>query len=764
MVTKFARYLVISLVLGSPIATLATYGDTTTWVSQVYWGDGYNRAEMYLDFPEDITHDSAGNFFIADTYNNVIRKIDTAGTASTVYGTGSYGSGTGELAYPAGVAINSAGDLFVADKDNNAIEKIQAGTATVLANNLNKPEGVALYGNAVLFLDTGNNALKKVASTGGNVTTIVSDLNAPKKLTIIDNSAYIANSGSYQIVQVNLTTGTKSVLAGTGVSGNKDGTCTEAKFNNIWGITSNGSDKLFVSDGNGFDDYVRQIDLTTCTVSLLASDVNMVSINFPAGLTYLNEQLYVANYGIGTIHRFSVADSNDNEIYAGAERFQNNDAKQLLGRPVAMVKTGQWVYFIENNKIKKINRKTKELHYITASSVDNYREGRPDRARFSSPASLAVNKAGTTLYVADRWNHRIRVVDVATGYVSYLTGAGMINGNGNKNNGYAEGKACLDEFTAAKSGCAYFNQPAGIVLSADEKYLYVADAGNEVIRKVNIATGVTALVAGKPQQSGLVNGVGEAARFNTPWSMVANKDVTKLYITDRDNHVVRRLNLANGKVTTVAGNGLAGYAEGLFSSSRFSYPDTIARRGKKLYVTEAGSQRVRLLDLNLKVTKLVSGSGNIGYRNGTAKQAEFSGPMGMIAGKNKLLVADNRNDQIRIIDVKGVAPYADPAPGITAVNPNENIYTGQSGETKALQVLGSNFRYGTVVYFGSHKANKTYVNSSTELSVVIPFGDMKTGYYQVKIVNPDGQTAKLNRGYGISDNNGAVPIVDYGAK
>lgn len=744
-----------------PSATLATYGDTTTWVSQTYWGDGENRVDMYLDFPADVTHDASGNFFIADTYNNVIRKIDTAGLTSTVYGTGAYGSGRDELAYPQGVALDSSGDIYIADTDNNAIEKIHNGKATVLANNLKKPEGVTIYGNDVLFLDTGNNKLKKVSTSGGTVTTLVSGLNAPKKLTILNDVAYIANSGSYQVVQVNLNSGNKTVLAGSGAAGKANGSCADATFNNIWGITSDGDHILYITDGDGFDDYVRSIDLNSCTVALLASDKNMTSINFPAGVTYLSGDIYVANSGIGTIHRFNVADSNDNEIYVGHERFQNDDARVLLGRPVSMVKHAPWIYFIENNKIKRIHRKTKELQFIVGSSVDNYRDAVGNKGRFSSPPALVINQAGTILYVSDRWNHRIRKVDLATNTVSYLTGAGNINGNGAENNGYAEGKACLDEFDTGVASCAYFNQPAGLVLSADETALYVADAGNNVIRKVNVTTGKTELIAGKPQQAGLVNGIGEDARFHTPWLMTANKDVTMLYITDRDNNVIRRLNLSNNKVTTVAGNGLAGYAEGVFASARFSYPDTIVRRGSKLYVTEAGSQRVRLLDLKLGVTKLVAGSGNVGWANGKAKQVEFNGPMGMVVGKRKMLVADNRNDQMRLIDITGVAPFADSAPTITSVQPTSNKVAGNSSDTKALQIFGSHFRHGATVYFGALKANQVFVNSDTELSVVIPFGQMVPGYYEVKVLNTDTQFDTLIRGYSVSNNDNVVPVTDF---
>lgn len=707
------------------VSAWAAYGDTTTWVSKIYWGDGQDKMEAYLDFPEDAAVDNNGNFYIADTYNNALRKIDTSGQVSTVYGSGAYGDGDNELAMPKGVAVDAEGNVYVADTANDKIKKIKNNQSTTLAANLNGPEGVEIKDNTVYFLDTGNNALKKVSKNGGTVRTITSQLNAPKKLEIIGNYAYVANSGSYQVVRVNLDSGDLEVIAGTGKAGYKEGDCQQAKFQNLWGISSDGADKLFLADGDGTTDFLRQIDLASCTVSLLASDMNMVSINYPAGLAYQDGNVYVANAGIGTIHRFNVNDPNDNEIYAGKERFQNDNARHLLGRPVEMIKNGDWIYFIENNKIKKINIKTKKLRLVAGHSVDNYAEGKAGKARFSSPPSLDVTKDGQYAYVADRWNHRIRGINLKTKTTFYITGAGMTRGTGNQDNGYAEGNACLNQFEQDVEGCAYFNQPAGLVLSKNEKYLYVADAGNGKIRKVTISTGKTKL---------LIN-----HQFTTPWSLALNKKSNILFIADRDAHTIYQYNLKTKKLKTLVGNGSAGYADGKFSSARFSLPNNLKYHQNKLYLSEVGGQRVRLLDLKLKVTKLISGSGNVGFENGPAGTAEFNGPMGLVVTKNKLYLADNRNDQIRVIKIKGQAPYTDPAPSVVAVSPTHLRKSDYPEGYVMIAVTGANFRYGAETYFGSVKAIKTYVQSSTSLAVKVPLSDLTVGTYDVKVVNSDNQ-------------------------
>ncbi len=128
---------------------------------------------------------------------------------------------------------------------------------------------------------------------------------------------------------------------------------------------------------------------------------------------------------------------------------------------------------------------------------------------------------------------------------------------------------------------------------------------------------------------------------------------------------------------------------------------------------------------------------------------------------NNLLIADSQNDLIRKIDLGDgeTIPFTEPAAVVTSVIPSSNKVAGKSTDTKALKITGSGFEHGAIAYFGPF--NATYVNSDTEISVVIPFGLMSPGYYEVGIANIDGQVGTRLRAYSISDNNGVVPVVDY---
>lgn len=737
--------LVIGIFLFSTGMCVAAYGDVSTYVSQIYYGDGKDKLEAYFDFPEDIEVDSNGNFYIADTYNNVIRKISSSNKVSTVAGTGSYGDTNGsnlsaEFALPTGVATNPSGSqIYVADTENNKIKKIYAGSVTTLVSDLNKPEGLVVSGGYVYFLDTGNNALKKVSTSGGTVTTITSSLDSPKKLVIDNGYAYVANAGNSKIVKVNLSSGSRSTIASSGLD-------------NVWGVAVyNGY--IYFSDGDGFTDYIKQVSINGGSIEIFADDSNMVSINYPTGIAIYNDELYVMNQGIGTIHKFDLADANVNEIWAGKERFNNQDGtgtSGLIGRPwdITMDSNRNYIYFLENNKIKKIKRSTGKVTHLIGSSIDNYREGTGTGVRFSSPSGITIDSTNSYLYVADRWNNRIREIDIDAASVSLVSGAGLINTSGSDDNGYKEGKSCGEEYDLNQSGCAYFQNPAGIVISPDNNYLYVTDTGNNKIRKVKISDGQSSLIA---------------SSFDKPYGITIDAVGQNLYIADTNNHQIKKINLDNNSVSVVAGSGLPGYLDAVGTEAYFSYPEYVKMGSDGLlYVSESGSHRIRVVDPVTGSVRLVAGSGVRGFKNGDREDSEFNNPKGLLPDPtgNALYVADSWNDQIRLVNITGSAPYTEPAPDLNYVNPSA-IERDTSRTSAMLQAQGINFRHGAEVLFGSVGATRVFVESATVLAVDMPFNQMAAGYYDVLVINSDGQCSVLSKGFSVTSG-GVVPDITYG--
>ena len=249
-------------------------------------------------------------------------------------------------------------------------------------------------------------------------------------------------------------------------------------------------------------------------------------------------------------------------------------------------------------------------------------------ARFFHPYGVASDGAGD-LFVADSANHAIRKIVVATGAVTTLAGSPESSGS-------ADGMG----------PAAQFNFPQAVASDGGGNLL-VADTGNHTIRKVVIATGAVTTLAGSPAKPGSADGLGTAARFNSPWG-VASDGAGNLFVADSRNCTIRKVVIATGDVTTLAGSpALCGSADGVAADARFSGPSGMASDGAgSLFVADADSIR-RVIIVTGGVTTL-AGSGDWGRADGTGAAARFRGPSGVASdGAENLFVADTENDTIR---------------------------------------------------------------------------------------------------------------------
>ena len=206
---------------------------------------------------------------------------------------------------------------------------------------------------------------------------------------------------------------------------------------------------------------------------------------------------------------------------------------------------------------------------FAGTSVGGYADGPAATARFSGPVALAQDAAGN-VYVADADNFRIRRIDPA-GMVTTLAGIGV--------RGHLDGPA----------GTARFFEPQGIGLDAAGN-LYIADRAGNRIRKLTPA-GVVSTYAGVAAR-GYLDGPAAAARFNAPVgvAVAGNGDV---YVSDRDNQRLRRIEAATGLVSTVAGTGTAGNLDGPALAAQFSGAHGITISGRDIYVADLGNERIR---------------------------------------------------------------------------------------------------------------------------------------------------------------------------
>lgn len=750
--------MIVALLAFAP-KTQAAFGDTTTTVSQLYAGDGGSALDAFFDFPEDLFISGDGTIWVADTFNNVIRAIAPNEIVSTYAGTGAYGlangaAGSARFGQPQGIAVSSSGVVYVSDTANDALRQIDAnGSVSTLLSTLNQPQGLALGIDFLYIADTGSNAIKVYSLSAKTLTTLTTAIKAPRKIVLTpDGSAlYAVDNGNYRVVRISTSDGSITVVAGSGTKGYLEGVGTAAQFYDPAGIGLDpATNTLYVGDIDSLRfAMIRKINLTTGETTQWVYDSAMTSVNERSSMRVYNGYLYLA--GTGNIHRYNLNNPADNSDVGGKNRYQLREgalSQALLARPVklAFSKDRKSLYVAGGHKVLKIDRTAGSLSFLLGNSVDNYVEAQGSTVRFSGVSGMAVNAANDTLYVVDRFNNRIRGVNLATNTSFLISGIGLTNTTGPAN-GYADG---------AKD-TAKFSNPVDLVLTPDETAMYVSDAGNHVIRRVEIATGQTSLVAGSPGNAGFADGQGSAAKFDSPFGLAMDAAGKYLYVADRNNHRIRRVTLANGTVATIAGSGHAGYREAVGASAVFNLPTYLALDSDRLYVSDSGSHHIRVIELGSKVTKLVAGSGQRGYQNGGRTVAQFNNIGGLLvdASTESLLVGDTWNDVIRSINVSGVVPFTDPAPIAAAVVPRQVKKVGAEAH---IDIRGSGFQHGVVVKFGN-TAIRSFVESSKKLAIIVPISKMALGWYDVRVTNLDGQSDTLVAGFGLAGSNNEVPAV-----
>ncbi|MDO8281764.1 MAG: hypothetical protein Q7U10_03955 [Thermodesulfovibrionia bacterium] len=250
-------------------------------------------------------------------------------------------------------------------------------------------------------------------------------------------------------------------------------------------------------------------------------------------------------------------------------------------------------------------------------------------ARFNQPTGITTD--GTNLYVAEKENHTIRKIVIATKVVTTLAGSGA--------SGFANGTG-----TAAT-----FNQPYGI--TTDGTNLFVTDRNNHTIRQIVIATGEVTTLAGTALSWGIADGLGAIARFNEPRGLTT--DGTNLYVTDWNNHTIRKIVIATGDVTTFAGdNTTSGDDDGIGTLAKFYRPRGITSDGTNLYVADYWNNTIRKIVISTATvsTLAASATAGFGFADGTGEDASFDEPSGITTDGISLYVTDNANETIRKID------------------------------------------------------------------------------------------------------------------
>ncbi len=276
-------------------------------------------------------------------------------------------------------------------------------------------------------------------------------------------------------------------------------------------------------------------------------------------------------------------------------------------------------------------------------------DGTGASARFKTPCGSHIDSLGN-LYVADSGNHTIRKITsdgVVTTFAGTAGSSGITDGTGSE---------------------ARFNYPRDVTVDSSNN-VYVADTSNHTIRKITPG-GVVTTIAGTAGISGSIDGNGIAASFNQPYGVDVDS-AGNLFVADKLNHTIRKIDTL-GNVTTFAGTaGLSGITDATGASARFNNPCSLELDASgNVYVTH--NFRIRKITSEAVVTTF-AGSGVAGSADGIGTSATFNVPTSVaVDNSGNLYVADQDNGTIRKITPAAVvttfagAPYGTDGTGANA--------------------------------------------------------------------------------------------------
>ena len=265
---------------------------------------------------------------------------------------------------------------------------------------------------------------------------------------------------------------------------------------------------------------------------------------------------------------------------------------------------------------------------LAGSGVAASTDGVGIQAAFYNPVAVAVDSVGN-IYVVDQDSHRIRKITV-TGVVTTLAGSVLGNADG-------------------LGAAARFRAPSGLAVDSVGN-VYVADTGNQDIRKITPAGEVTTFTGSGVQ--GFLDGAPGFAQFDDPAGLAVDAS-DNIYVADFGNNRIRKIT-PGGTVSTVAGDGTAGTTDGAAGVARFFHPNAVAVDGSgNVYVADLGNNRIRKITMAGVVSTLAGST--TGFANGTGVAAQFFDPAGVaVDSSGNVYVADLGNNRIRRVTPAGV--------------------------------------------------------------------------------------------------------------
>jgi len=594
-----------------------------------FFGDGGPAKNATFSSVGRVARDASGNIFVADLLNNRLRRITPGGVLTTFAGNGTFGSvgdgGQATLAAttPDSVALDGAGNVYIVETTFHRVRKIAA--------------------NGVITTVAGD-------GTGGNLgdggLAINAQLNAPKDVAF-DSSGnmYIADSSNFVVRKVNAG-GIISTFAGTGSFGSSgnNGPATSATFSVLRGVVVDSSGNVFVSDAS----TVRKINVGG-TISLYAGTgltgfsgdggpATSAQLDAPMGLTVNGlGDLFIGEPNNARIRKVVAGTGVINTVVGGGTSTDDGvlatNASQIFAQNV-VVDASNNLFFGSVFRVRRVDGATA---IVTTLGGGGLRDGGPALgADIFTPEDVAADAVGN-IYIADS-NSRIRKVDPA-GNITTFAGTGSITASGDGGQATAAGTA----------------RPVAITVDSTGRILFIGQSTNRV-RRIDPATGIITAFAGTGV-SGFSGdgGLATAAQFNSPSDLAADS-AGNIYVADRGNARVRRIDAA-GNISTFAGNGIFGVAGdgGAATAAALEAGDVALDSAGNLYISDESNSVVRKVTAGIISTVAGNGVFATSGDGGPATSASLKGATGIaLDAAGNLYISTTQGRILRKVNSAGI--------------------------------------------------------------------------------------------------------------